>query len=48
MAHKDMKSRHKVEMDIMSGVRRLLFRQYSKVFAFVHLWECSYAGGCLL
>lgn len=48
MAHKDVKSCHKVEMDIVSSVRWLLFRQHSKVFAFVYLRECSYAGGCLL
>lgn len=48
MAHNDAKSCHKVEMDIMSSVTWLLFRQHSKVFGFVFLRECSYAGECLL
>lgn len=48
MAHKDVRRCHKVEMDILPSVRWLLFRQHSKVFGFVYLRECSYAGGCLL
>lgn len=48
MAHKNVKSCHKVEIGIASRVRWLLFRQHSKAFGFVYLRECRYAVGCLL